>query len=237
MRSASTPDRILEASLRLFNQHGFHNVPALRIAMDLGISPGHLAYHFKSKNDIVMALFPRIEQELNADMQDTTRAAPHMSPRVAAAQQIEVHRSLWRYRFVFDAMHALVAEDSELRTRHLRVQESIVTSINKLLDDLIERGDMRSVPTPNSTRLVSRSLWMLYLSWLRFEQIQNPAAEQARNIGILEGTLQSFSVLQPYLDAEFADQMLAELRAALAEDPAPAKARPAPARSRSRAAR
>ena len=50
----TTVDRILDASLKLFNEHGFHCVPAMRIAEHLSISPGHLAYHFKNKSDIMI---------------------------------------------------------------------------------------------------------------------------------------------------------------------------------------
>ena len=65
----TTVDRILDASLKLFNEQGFHRVPALRIAEALGISPGHLAYHFKNKRDILFTLFPRLENALQEVLQ------------------------------------------------------------------------------------------------------------------------------------------------------------------------
>jgi AcrR family transcriptional regulator len=61
---SKTRDRILEAALRLFNDDGLPGVSTHRIAAELGISPGNLHYHFKSKRLIVGWLFRRFEDRL-----------------------------------------------------------------------------------------------------------------------------------------------------------------------------
>lgn len=215
---ASTTERILEASLQLFNVNGFQNVPALHIAMRLGISPGHLAYHFKSKDEIVMALFPEIENALNRDIWDTVKPEQPMSPEDAALQQIKVFHSLWHYRFVFNALTKLMSEDGPLRARYLRLQDNIIAAIYGLFDDLIAHGDMRAIPAPNSTRLIARSIWMIYLSWLRFEQIETPDRDAPRNASIRQGIMQNFSVWQPYVSPEFAEAMLLQTQKALPDE-------------------
>lgn len=59
--SNTTRDRILQASLALFNAQGLPAVSTHKIAAELGMSPGNLHYHFKAKQLIVEWLFRRFE--------------------------------------------------------------------------------------------------------------------------------------------------------------------------------
>jgi AcrR family transcriptional regulator len=74
LANTKTRDRILEAALALFNAEGVSALSAVDIAASLGISPGHLYYHFKGKPEIVSCLLEVYEREvaavLNAALDD-----------------------------------------------------------------------------------------------------------------------------------------------------------------------
>lgn len=63
-----TRDRILEASRTLFNAEGVGGLSAVDVASALGISAGHLYYHFKGKPQILAELMAlhQVEVELVA---------------------------------------------------------------------------------------------------------------------------------------------------------------------------
>ena len=62
--SNSTRERIVQTSLQLFNDEGLPSVSTHRIAAELGMSPGNLHYHFKTKQLIVERLLKRFEDRL-----------------------------------------------------------------------------------------------------------------------------------------------------------------------------
>jgi AcrR family transcriptional regulator len=207
----STSDRILDASLQLFNEQGVQNVPLMRIAMHLGISPGHLAYHFKTKADIVMAVLPRIEADVQKGLFTANYPDEPFIAGNAAQHQIHIFRALWRYRFFFNALPQLLPGDRAVYEGFLRLQSNITGAMKKMLDDLIDQGHLRAVPLPNSTDMIARAAWMMWLSWLRFEQIENPDRKEARDEAVLDAIMHTFAIMQPYFHPEFADEMLAEL--------------------------
>ncbi len=215
--SNSMAERILEASLKLFNEQGLQNVPVLKIAMRLGISSGHVAYHFKTKNDIVLAVFSQLEQSINKDFIEAKRPEQPFLPLDAALHQIEVFRTLWRYRFFFNALTHLLTSDPLLRARYGHMQDNIIGGMRALFDELIAQNAMFAVPPPNNTQMLAKSCWMMWLSWLRFEQIDHPDREAVGNAALLDGVMQTFSIIQPYFSREFESDMLRELRVALSQ--------------------
>jgi AcrR family transcriptional regulator len=59
---SGTRERILNAALDLFVEHGFDATSLRQIADQLGITKAALYYHFASKDDILMALHMRLHE-------------------------------------------------------------------------------------------------------------------------------------------------------------------------------
>jgi len=208
----STSARIIEASIQLFNEQGVPSVPMHRIAAQVGISPGNLAYHFPAKRGVLLAILPQIESALRNALHPP--AGP-LNAASAAAFQIEIFRTLWRYRFFFNGLTFLLVRDEEMRDRYLRFQRTVIEALCELFEALIRARDMRAVAEPNTTHLVATNMWMVWLSWLRFEQINDPDVSMVENAAIYDGAVQHFSMMQPYYGKQFGAQLLAELQRAL----------------------
>lgn len=58
-------DQILQAALPLFVQYGFHGTPTSRIAKEAGVSNGTLFHYFKTKEDLVVALYNRAKDDMS----------------------------------------------------------------------------------------------------------------------------------------------------------------------------
>jgi AcrR family transcriptional regulator len=60
MAAPDTKQKILDASLMLFNENGISNVRLQQIADEAGISVGNLAYHFNNKEAITESLITNV---------------------------------------------------------------------------------------------------------------------------------------------------------------------------------
>jgi AcrR family transcriptional regulator len=212
--ASSTRERIVAAAMNLFNQNGVASVPMHKIAAELGMSPGNLAYHFKNKRDMVSAIFPLLENQMRGVLKPP---GIRVSPQAAAEYQIEIFRTLWRFRFFFNGLVGLLGADPSLAKCYMRFQDWVVGTLDGLLVGLVSHGDMRTIAAPNTTHLVATNMWMLWLSWLRFAQLVSPDIAMVENAAIYDGALRHFSLMQPYYGREFASRLLVELQRALGQ--------------------
>ncbi len=56
-------EQIQATALRLFVADGFHGTPTAKIAAEAGVANGTLFYHYKTKDDLVVALYNKIKGE------------------------------------------------------------------------------------------------------------------------------------------------------------------------------
>ena len=102
-----TRDRILETTLRLFNEEGVPKVSTNRIADELGMSPGNLHYHFKSKEQLVEWLFRRLEADLAPFMQSSGTLIALDDVWLSLHLSFEV---MEKYRFIYTDVDFLLRE-------------------------------------------------------------------------------------------------------------------------------
>lgn len=132
-----TRDRILETALDLFNQEGLARISTNRIAFEIGISPGNLYYHFKSKTLLVEALFRRLESEL----------APFMDSCVSVTALDDVWLTLHaafgtveKYRFVYSDIDYLTREYARLGKRIEKITAGTIDAIRRMCGNLANSG-------------------------------------------------------------------------------------------------
>lgn len=55
---------ILDATLKLITEHGFHAAPMALVAERAGVAAGTIYHHFRSKEDIINALYAQLKEEM-----------------------------------------------------------------------------------------------------------------------------------------------------------------------------
>lgn len=124
-RPRRTAERILDVTLALFNRFGEPNVSTTQLCGELGISPGNLFYHHRTREALVDGLFRRYAAELATAMEEATSAqAVSRWPQASEAlNRLEIvcdalAHTAWAYRFLFRDL-------SDLVSRHRALEEGM----------------------------------------------------------------------------------------------------------------
>jgi AcrR family transcriptional regulator len=200
-RAAGTAERILEGALELLNARGGGAVTTNHIAAHLGMSPGNLYYHFRNREEIVRAIFPRIEAE------GLAATAPPAGPVLDAREFGERHlvglQTLWRFRFFFRDLNQLLARDPTLAQSFRAYEKRLHAQYRALFERLVAEGSMRSPePAADLDRLVVMSI-VVWTNWVAHLSAVRPRPDITR-ADVVEGALLSFLVVAPFLDRAFA---------------------------------
>jgi AcrR family transcriptional regulator len=195
VRTQRTRRRILDESLRLFNEHGEEGVTTADIAAALGISPGNLYYHYRNKDEIVTQLFGRLEERLDIE------------PRVDAdaAQAIEdlwlyLHlmlEAIWDFRFFYRNLHGVARRDRRLAQRFNRIAGRKLASIEGLCNGLAAQGALRA--DGEEIHALARNVLLVATYWLDFQALRRGRDEAA---GPGRGAYQVMMLIAPYLAGE-----------------------------------
>jgi AcrR family transcriptional regulator len=61
-------EEILKSALKLFVEFGFHNTPTSKIAKEAGVANGTLFHYYKTKEDLILALYTHVKGRLSIKM-------------------------------------------------------------------------------------------------------------------------------------------------------------------------
>ena len=195
-----TKDRILDTALDLFNLEGEPNVTTNAIADELDMSPGNLHYHFKTKADLVQALFVRFERKVSSLLiLDKEEQVDIVEAWMKLSLLFEI---MWVYRFAYRDLAQLLAKYPPLRRStaqllHRKIsvaqQGCVILGISK---DEVDVGAL------------ARNIVVLMTYWISFELACDVQGEDRSRFG--RGAYQVTQLLLPHLD-EAATQAIRSL--------------------------
>ena len=196
MASSNTRERILQASLALFNAQGLAAVSTHRIAAELEISPGNLHYHFKAKQLIVDRLFRRFEdrlESLNASS-DTVRAIDDLW--LALHLRFE---AIDAYRFVYRDMAYLSSEYPALGERAQALTAQNLLAAQALCETLVAAGVIEA--TAEEAQMLALQMVFTTTCWLSFERLV-PGRDALRQADPGFAAFYTLTLVAPYVSRE-----------------------------------
>ncbi len=189
-----TPERIMAASLELFNELGEPNVTMAAIADELNISPGNLYYHFRDKEQIVNALFAEFKREME-ELTDNTFEPPISVEDMWLFLHL-LFEKIWIYRFLYRDLVDLLSRYRILATQFKQVLGLDARLIADLCQGLVEAGEMQASVTQIQSLAVNMTVIATY--WLSFAFVRNPRGKMDSE-ELSSGVYQVGSLLTPFL--------------------------------------
>jgi len=193
VRSERTRARILDESLRLFNEEGEDAVTTADIANSLGISPGNLYYHFRNKDQIIEELFAPFEARI-----DVPPPAPAGGGEAIEDLWLYLHlmlEAIWDYRFLYRNLDDLASRNRRLRERFNRIIDRKHATVVALCDSLVAARAMRA--RPGEIRALARNVLIVSTYWLNFQALRGHRDGGEEDIAA--GAFQVMALVAPYL--------------------------------------
>jgi len=193
-----TAERILEASLDLFNRFGEPNVSTTLISAELGISPGNLYYHYPAKDELINSLFDRYEKSLSEllNASDGVRDVED-----AWFFMHTLFERIWQYRFLYRDLNDLLSKNRRLETHFQAVLKNKTRAIRAMLDCMSRAGSLAI--DSREVEATATSMVVVLTYWLSFEYVRDPrrALEPGTaQLALLRGAHQVLNLLAPYLE-------------------------------------
>lgn len=194
-----TAQRILQAALVQFNRFGEPNVSISQVAAELRISPGNLHYHYRTKDDLVNALFG----EFDAKLAPLLEAAPQVSDLEDAWFLLHsLIELIWQYRFLYRDLNYLLGKNRLLETRFQSILQDKTRAMQSLLSGLSSNDILRIEAQEIIATATNMVLLLSY--WLSYEFVLDPrhALEDANaERAMLRGARQTLSMFAPYVQS------------------------------------
>lgn len=187
----NTRERIVETALALFNDAGEPHVTTNRIADELGISPGNLHYHFRTKSDLISELFAGFERRMLELLATPEERAPHIEDIWLFLHL--AFETIVDYRFFYRDLNDLCGRYRHLHRRFQAILRLSMDTARGLCDGLAAHGDLDA--GKREIEAMVRNIVLISTYWISFDLVIERDAQPHPDRAVW----QVMSVVGPYL--------------------------------------
>lgn len=153
-------DLIINAALKLFVESGFHGTATSKIAQEAGIANGTLFQYFKTKDELVIALYIFVKDELALFIAKNTKETKDLKEVIKS----QILSSLFwaldnsiKFRFIQQFHTSPYIGQVEQEVLYKQVEPHLT-----LIQKGIEQGVLKSLPADLIFSLMSNQVFGLY---------------------------------------------------------------------------
>ncbi|WP_435357933.1 TetR/AcrR family transcriptional regulator [Emticicia sp. SJ17W-69] len=185
----NTKERIVNASIKLFNDYGIASVRLQQIADEIGISVGNLAYHYKNKEAIINSVYDKLFEDFQQILGVYLKSPSFLD----FDSQVSSYFAFFKnYQFYITDLFATEHPLPEVRQKWQEFMNKMIFQIRKRLDFHAKRGDL--LPQSEATYdILAEAIWMTIVFWIPQQQVRNkPINEKLFKLAV-------WNHIKPYL--------------------------------------
>lgn len=157
-----TKDKIVLATIKLFNKHGFANVILQQVASELHISLGNLTYHFRKKDDLVEEIYKRLVKELR-EVLNGFQIEPNLK---SLDDQVRAFYDFQeQYRFFYLDTLEIERAYPEIAVIHYKHIQQQIDGIAYMMLINCENGNFTAAFDEDTRGKISHKIWMIVALW------------------------------------------------------------------------
>lgn len=163
-----TKQYISDKALALFNEKGFVNVRLQHIADSAFVSVGHLAYHFKNKEDLIVSLYKKLKKK-QEELLTECRVLPLFDDiDFLLASMFQLQQ---QYRFFYlDTLEVLRAFP-DIAEKHRELLSFQRQQIQFMMEFNVSRGSFIKPAWPEQFSRLSHLFCLSMDNWLSYQFI------------------------------------------------------------------
>ncbi|MEO1451305.1 MAG: TetR/AcrR family transcriptional regulator [Bacteroidota bacterium] len=166
---AKTRERILTAALRLYNEHGLYSqhgaqVTARKIAEAAGLSDSNLRYHFRTREDIVVALYEQLVERFDVLIGALAAQTPALGMMEAALRVI--YATMAEYRFLMLDLPGIMRRIPRISAHYRELQAIRRQQLTALWGNASAAGFLRQDIPPAHIEGFMERMQILSDAWL-----------------------------------------------------------------------
>jgi len=188
-----TKDNILQKAIGLFNESGTASTSMNALAEALGISAGNLQYHYKKKEDVIRAILEEMFKEFDVLYEPVD--GPFTLDTLRHFMRINFD-IVWKYRFFYRELGALLRNDKILTRRFREIQEQRLNDQENIIKRLASSGKVRAVLNSDELHNIVLIGWVLGHTWLPYIESMGQKINEAALNQAVEMMIQHY---KPYL--------------------------------------
>ena len=193
----NTRQKILTTALKLLNKHGVNQVSAKSIAARMKISDGNLRYHFRTKEDILYALYLDLVAQLNQAFDQHQRNPATLSSMYQAL--LYTFDQFVAYRFLLLDFTEIMRQNSSIRNHYQALYQLRQQQFEQVIEDLKLSGTLRDDINQQQYANLAAHFNIVSDFWLAHAEIlyPNDAIDHLAHFAQV-----AFSLMMPYLTEE-----------------------------------